>query len=148
MAISIEIGTIQDAIAVEAGIPEFGQARTEEDYIARINHRTDLILIAKDISEIGKRLVGFKVGYALNETTFYSWVGGVIPGFRRLHLAQQMLEKQEAWVKDQGYKQLDVKSMNKFPGMLMLLIKNGYQIFDIENRLEPDVAKIVFRKVL
>ena len=141
-SISIRPGTIEDAIAVEQGIPEFAPARSAVDYESRIGEKPHLILVAWD----GDLPIAYKVGYEEDAQTFYSWVGAVQPAYRRLGLAQQLMELQELWVQSRGYTEVRVKSMNKFPGMLILLIKNGYKIIDVDQSQEPDKAKIVFAK--
>lgn len=141
-SISIRPGTIEDAVAVEQGIPEFAPAKSAADYESRIGEKPHLILVAWD----GEQPIAYKVGYEEDAQTFYSWVGAVLPAYRRLGLAQQLMELQELWVQSRGYTQIRVKSMNKFPGMLILLIKNGYKMVDIDCPQEPDRAKILFAK--
>ncbi len=46
-----------------------------------------------------------------------------------------LLEAQEEWVAEQGYKTLKVKSRNQFPAMLRLLLRNGYLIEKFEEKL-------------
>ncbi len=144
MSISITVGTIEDALLVEQSIPEFGDTNTVDDYRNRLGDKPQLILIAKD-EDIP---VGYKVGYELQEGIFYSWLGGITPSYRRMGLAQQLLEMQETWAQHHGYKLLRVKSMNRFPGMLILLINNRYEIVDLEQESEPVQTKIVFQKQL
>lgn len=140
--ITIRSGTIQDALTVEAALPEFGVARSEIDYRRRLGDAPHLILVA----EVDGVLAGYKVGYAQSDTLFYSWLGGVLPAHRRLGLAQRLLEYQEQWVAQQGYGAIEVRSKNKFPGMLMLLIKNSYKIVEVESSAPLDERKITFRK--
>ncbi|MCQ4503637.1 GNAT family N-acetyltransferase, partial [Vibrio parahaemolyticus] len=54
------------------------------------------------------------------------------PQARNEGVAQMLLESQEEWVAEQGYKTLKVKSLNQFPAMLRLLLRNGYLIEKIE----------------
>ncbi|MEZ4659959.1 MAG: GNAT family N-acetyltransferase [Caldilineaceae bacterium] len=138
----IRPGTIEEALTVEAALPEFGAARTETDYRQRLGHAPHLILVA----EVDGALAGYKVGYTQSDDVFYSWLGGVLPAYRRLGLAQQLMEYQEQWVKAQGYLTIEVRSKNKFPGMLILLLKNGYKIVKIEADAPLDERKITFRK--
>lgn len=142
MRISIRPGAIQEALTVEADLPEFGAARTEIDYRQRLGDAPNLILVA----EVDGALAGYKVGYAQSEDVFYSWLGGVLPAYRRLGLAQRLLEYQQQWVAQQGYGAIEVRSKNKFPGMLILLIKNGYKIVAVEANAPLDQRKITFRK--
>ena len=98
--------------------------------------------------------VGAKLGYRLSEDVFYSWLGGVQSAFRGRGIAQELLRAQEDWCRKQGYSYLRVKSMNRFPGMLSLLIRNRYQVTHVEGgNVEGDSTalgqlKIGFQKQL
>ena len=63
-------------------------------------------------------------------------------------MAQALLEAQEARVIDQGYQQLTVKSRNRFPAMVRLLMLNGYLIEDIEKKEGVLDYRLHFRKAL
>ena len=142
MSIKIEIGSAADIVALSKQIPEFEQATTLERLQSRLDGAVSLILVAK----LEGALVGYKVGYQLTEETFYSWLGGVIPEHRKHGVATLLLNYQEKWVLNSGYKQIKVKSMNRFPGMLNLLISNGYEIVGIEESVCGSEGKIVFLK--
>lgn len=125
-------GSLADVVAVVEQIDEFAHKETEASLAVRLQNRRYLLQIA----EYQGQVVGFKIGYELDQDTFYSWFGGVAPIARQQGVAQLLLEEQEAWVSAQGYTQLKVKSRNQFPAMLRLLIKNGYLIEHIEAK-EP-----------
>ncbi|MCB0080899.1 MAG: GNAT family N-acetyltransferase [Caldilineaceae bacterium] len=144
MNIHIRPGTIAEALIVETALPEFSATRAEIDYRQRMGDAPSLILVA----EVDGVLAGYKVGYAQSNTLFYSWLGGVLPAYRRLGLAQRLLEHQEQWAAQQGYDALEVRSKNKFPGMLILLLKNGYKIVGVEANAPLHERKITFRKEL
>ena len=44
-----------------------------------------------------------------------------------------MLNFFEKYAHSQGYRKCMVKTMNKYRNMFILLIKNGYEIVDVEN---------------
>lgn len=91
--------------------------------------------------------VGFKIGYHYNESTFYSWVGGVLPNYRKQGIAKQLAKLQENWAKQQGYTKLRTKSMNRFKPMMILNLKNGFDIQQIYTN-DNGQTKIVFEKEL
>ena len=93
-------------------------------------------------------LVGFKIGYEQSTTQFYSWLGGVHFKYRRLGIAKKLLIKQEQWAAEQGYKHIHVKSMNRFPQMLTMLITNGYHISGYVDKQSTMQSKIKFVKQL
>lgn len=144
MNIKIDIGSAADVIAISKQIPEFEQTITFERLQSRLDGVVGLILIAR----IGEVLVGYKVGYELTEDIFYSWLGGVIPEHRKHGVATSLLNFQEKWIRDSGYKQIKVKSMNRFPNMLNLLISKGYEIVGVEESVGSLDRKILFVKAL
>ncbi len=113
-------------------------------FIDRITSKTDVIIV---LTYFENSPVGFKIGYRYNETTFYSWVGGVLPDFRRKGIAQKLAKKQEELIKEKGYKKLRTKSMNRFKPMLILNIKNGFDIVQVYTNTSGQ-QKIVFEKDL
>ncbi|WP_139248268.1 GNAT family N-acetyltransferase [Janthinobacterium lividum] len=78
----------------------------------------------------------------------YSWLGGVLPAHRKSGLAQRVLEAQEAWASAHGFAAVTVKSMNRYPAMLRLLIRNGYQIRLVEHFGDTARERIHFIKPL
>lgn len=143
MSIRIETGLIDEVVAVSADIPELDRITTREIIEGRFNDARYLILIAKS----NDLPVGFKVGYSLSEDTFYSWMGGVVPQYRGQGIASLLLKSQEKWAEESGFTTINVKSMNRYPSMLKLLISNGYQITEME-KLNGKEDKVLFSKKL
>ena len=54
--------------------------------------------------------------------------GGVLPAHRQAGMAQRLPERQEAWVREHGFAATTVKSMNRSPALLRLLILNGCRV--------------------
>jgi len=144
MTVSVTRGTTNDILTINALIPEFDYAISEDKLQSRLKDRKSLLLIAS----VNEKLVGYKLGYALNEHQFYSWLGGVIPAYRKQSIARKLLNAQEAWAIEHSYKQVLVKSMNCFPAMLTMLINNGYQITGYENNGDALNSKIKFTKAI
>ncbi len=144
MSIKIEIGNAEDIVAVSKQIPEFERATTLERLQSKLDGVVGLILVAKFAGII----VGYKVGYQLTADTFYSWLGGVMPEYRKHGIATLLLKHQEKWALNSGYKQIKVKSMNRYPDMLKLLISNSYEIVAVEDNVSGAEGKIVFLKRL
>lgn len=144
MTFDFYIGTIEEVLAVDYEIPEFGSKMTKEKLANRLEKKANLILIA---SHNGIP-IAYKVGYEKAPHEFYSWLGGVVPAFRKLGVATVLREQQETWVLENGYRTISVKSMNKYPAMLQLLISSGYQIFGYEDNGSSENSKIQFIKQL
>jgi len=94
-----------------------------------------------------EQLIGFKIGYPYNETTFYSWIGGVQTGFRKQGIGSKLAELQENFAKKEGYKKLRTKSMNAYKPMMILNLKNGFDITKFYTNTKGQ-TKIVFEKDL
>nr|WP_081943048.1 GNAT family N-acetyltransferase [Cedecea neteri] len=141
---TVRHASLEEILALYHRLPEFGDCRTVADLQTRLaaNQTSQLIACVNGVP------AGFKLGYALGETEFYSWLGGVLPEFRRDGVAQALLVEQEKWAKEQGYRKLTVKTRNKFRGMLMMLLKNGYQLIEIEPKGDPDDYRLLLQKSL
>lgn len=111
---------------------------------SRIHEKEDLLIILCYTSD---QLVGFKIGYRYNKTTFYSWVGGVLSNYRKQGIAKQLAKLQEEKVIDEGYQKLRTKSMNKFKPMMILNLKNGFNIVQVYTN-DVGQTKVVFEKDL
>ena len=92
-------------------------------------------------------IVGFKLGYQIDSQKFYSWLGGVKSEFRKLGIAQELMNRQHSWCKKKGFKVVQTKTKNSFKPMLILNIKNGFDIIELQ-RNERNEIKIVLEKSL
>ncbi|MDP4982470.1 GNAT family N-acetyltransferase [Pseudoalteromonas tunicata] len=143
-SITILEGSITHMLEIELAIPEFTAPKTANDLARKLNNRQSLLLIAYHQA----KPVAYKLGYQLNENTFYSWLGAVLPEFRGQGIAKQLLLAQESWVKAQGFMAIEVKSMNRFKTMLQMLIAHDYHIISCKPAQQSTEVKIRFRKQL
>lgn len=137
----IRIGSSVEAHKVFTRIPELDRYLSVEQLEKRLIGEY-LILVA----EVDEELVGFKIGYAESEQRFYSWLGGVLPSYRCQGIAQELLDFQETWALARGFREISVKSMNRFPSMLRFLIRNGYRVYDVESSGDTEHERILFVK--
>ena len=144
MSVICREGTLAECVEVVEQIKEFVHKETIESLSTRLDGKRHLIQVAVE----NGNLLGFKIGYQLDASTFYSWFGGVSPLARNKGVAQSLLDAQELWVSEQGYKQLKVKSRNQFPAMLRLLLRNGYLIEKFEEKQPLTESRIHFVKSL
>ncbi|MBH3003647.1 GNAT family N-acetyltransferase [Serratia nevei] len=134
--------TLEEIHRLYQRIPEFGNLHSLADLQRRIGTAPASLLIA----EIDGQPAGFKLGYQQRETVFYSWLGGVLPAFRRHGVAQALLAEQERWA--QGYRQLTVKTRNRFRAMLTMLLTHHYQIVQLEKKGEVADYRLLLEKNL
>lgn len=95
----------------------------QEQIIAKIDARDIIILAAIFNNEI----IGFKVGYALSETEFYSAKGCTHPRFRRLGIARKLLWRMILLAQKKKFEWFIFDTFpERYPGMYELGIKEGF----------------------
>jgi GNAT superfamily N-acetyltransferase len=104
-----------------------------------------LILIAQ--TETGTS-AGFKIGYRQDPSTFYSWLGGVLPEFRGQGIAGALMQYQHDWVKSRGYRSIQTKTMNRWRNMLILNLKFGFNIIGTYMSTDRTVRIILQKELL
>lgn len=142
----IKKGSIEDAVAVSNQIPELENPHAKEVYESRMKGKKHLILIAY----VEEKMVGFKVGYDKFDDgkNFYTWMGGILPAFRKKGIAAALAKKQETWIAQNGFQNVILKTRNKHQGMLILAIKNDFKIIEIETRENIEEYRILLKKAL
>lgn len=125
-------------------IEEFINPYPLEEYKRRFEGKQYLALAAYD----NDKIIGFKIGYQLTETTFYSWMGAVLKEYRNKNVAKQLAKHQEHWAKQNGYTKIRFKTRNKLRSMLLFAIKNDFNIMNVEPRDDINEYRIVMEKRL
>ncbi|SDL87226.1 GNAT family N-acetyltransferase [Sediminibacillus halophilus] len=73
-------------------------------------------------------VIGYKIGYPLDEKKFYSWLGGVNANYRNMGIASALMHHQHGYLREKGYDRIQTKTMNRWRSMLLLNIKTGFAI--------------------
>ena len=116
---------IDDAFMVSTNITEFDDPYEISEYSKRLNSTVHLILTAYD----DHIPIAFKIGYhRYSDGSFYSWMGGVLPNYRRKGIANNLADHQETWAKKKGYNSIKLQTRSKHNAMLALAINRGFQI--------------------
>ena len=55
------------------------------------------------IARVDDEPVGFFVGFELKPSIFFTWFYGVVPEYRRMGIASQLMEAVHDWVREQKY---------------------------------------------
>ena len=110
----------------------------------KLKNKDKLLVV---IAESDMKVIGYKIGYELNDDTFYSWLGGVDANFRKHGIASKLMEKQHQYLSEVGYSVVQTKTMNKWRSMLLLNIKYGFDVIDTYTD-EKGMHKIVLEKKL
>ncbi len=132
-------------LGILAGLMEktFGQWDPKWFHGTFANHSKYLLLTAW----VEGQAVGFKLGYELNPREFYSWLGGIVPEYRGLGIAGDLMKAQHQWCKEQGYQKIQTKTQNRFREMLMLDLLHGFEIIGTHASDEVGM-KIILEKLL
>lgn len=121
----------------------FGEWDAKWFYSIFNNYKKFLLLIGY----IEDQAVGFKLGYEHDREEFYSWLGGVLPDYRNLGIARDLMLSQHEWCKQQGYKKVQTKTQNRFKEMLLLNLQNGFEVVGT-HPADKHGLKIVLEKIL
>lgn len=111
---------------------------------ARLLEKSKPLLL---IGLVDSKPVGFKLGYKLKDQVFYSYLGGVLPDFRGVGIAKDLMERQHQICKDLGYKTISMKTTNDHRAMLLLSIRSGFRVMGIEKN-PGSTDKIILEKQL
>jgi GNAT superfamily N-acetyltransferase len=142
---NIREASLEEILWVHERIPEFPGKASFDFYESRLRHRLHYSLVA----EIEGELVGFKVGYQSDfPDTFYSWMGGVRPEFRKHGVAQMLADFQESWAREKGFSKVFFKTRNRFPDMINFGLKRGFKIIDVLPKGGVEDYRIVMMKEL
>lgn len=141
--ITIREATVETCVHLSRQIPEFDGPPDIPEYRRRLEGLPHLILAAYE----GERPVGFKVGYQ-REDYFYSWMGGVLPAYRKRGVARQLALAQEDWARKRGYSSITFKTRNQHKGMLIFALNNGFDIIGFRKKDTVAANRILLRKAL
>lgn len=143
--IVIREGSIAEAVLVSQQIPEFINPHSEEEYQKCLSTVPHLILIAIDRET--QQPVGFKVGYqSTQKSIFYSWMGGILPQYRRMGIAQRLANTQEQWARDHHYTHIRFKTRNRLKQMLIFALSNGFDILEVIRKDTQADYRILLQK--
>jgi len=136
---------IEEAVKVNATIAEFGEKYPKEYFENRYRNKKKLIIVAY----IGKQPAGYVVGYdKYGNGSFYCWMAGVNPKFRRMGVLKVLINYQNRWAKKNGYRKIRVKTRNNRREMLAYLIRYGYYFTEVDRRENIEENRILLEKEL
>lgn len=141
--IQIQEDSLETVIIISKKIPEFHNPHGLATYQERLKNVPSITLVAY----VDGIPAGFKVGYE-KDGYFYSWMGAILPDFRRLGLARQLAERQEIWAKEKGYPHVTFKTRNRLKPMLIFALSRGFDIIEIQPKATIEEYRIILRKRL
>ena len=104
--------------------PDFDPA-----YLDRLAH-VDEPLLCRALAE--EELIGFKLGYRRGAALFYSWLGGVDPGFRRRGIADALSVLQHDALAARGFRHVETRTRAANAAMLIVNLRAGFIVTGYE----------------
>lgn len=116
--IIIKETTLEEAIQVHKNVLEFDDANpSKEVFENRYQDAEKLIIVAY----YQQKPIGYMIGYDKfkdNKENFYCWMAGVDFRYRRMGALRKLMQYQENWAREKGYKNLKIKTRNNRREML------------------------------
>lgn len=100
------------------------------------------------VAHLDDRPVGVTVGFELMPSTYFCWLTGVLSDFRRLGIAKQLIQSQQAWAQDHDYGVLRFECQNQHRPMLHVAITEGYDLVGIRWDTASGANVVIFEKDL
>jgi len=113
----------------------------ERRFKGRLN---PLVLLA----QVDKRPAGFAIGYENKPRTFYCWLIGVLPDYRRQGIASQLMEALAAWAKENDYRTIRFECFNTQRPIMHLAITQNYDIVGLRYDSDNDKNLIIWEHSL
>ncbi len=104
--------------------------------------------VATMVAMVEDRHVGFIVGFELMPSTFFCWLCGVLPDFRREGISTQLIQAQQAWAQDHGYAMMRFECNNQHRPMMHVAISEGYDLVGIRWDTASASNLVIFEKDL
>lgn len=108
----------------------------------------DKKVVLIQLAHSGDDVIGFKIGYESAPREFYSWMGAVALTARNYGVASSLLFAQHDWCKTNGYAKIVTKTKNEWRTMLIMNLRNGFDIIGTEPDSKRGGIKILLAKSL
>jgi len=115
----------------------------EQEGSWRFVHMPDATLCQ---ARLNAQLIGFKAGYAHTRSRYYSWLGAVLPEYRRQGIAAQLMASQHSWLRKNGYMSIETSAREKNEAMRRLNKSSGFR--EVGKRQKGDETDIIYEKHL
>jgi ribosomal protein S18 acetylase RimI-like enzyme len=119
---------------INDSIVEFGERYDVTYFENRYKDRSKLIVAGY----VGQSQAGYMVAYdKFQDGSFYCWMTGVNPLFRRRGVLRAMMKYLVAWMRERGYHTLRIKTRNNRREMLSFLVREDFMFTEVES--EPHI---------
>lgn len=141
----VAVGPGELGLIAELYCDIFSPPRDESFFKRRYQGRYNVSLF---VALLDDKHVGFNIGYELRPTTYYCWFCGVLRDARRLGVATQLMQAQQAFATDHHYHVIRFESQNQHRPMLHLAITEGYDLVGIRWDTVSSCNLAIFEKDL
>jgi len=146
-------GCIQDVISVRTSAYEEWngsksrqeQQREAASWLRKISNRLSPAIF---IAEKGDEIIGYLWGYERDEGNFHISHIGVRQDLKRQGIGRAILRKCEEACRLRGYQVLSTTTYNRFRGMLILLLQEGFYIEGVTWITGASELRLLLRKEL
>jgi len=137
--------SIEEIIEVNASILEFDRSYGRITFEQRCQGRETLLVVGY----INGEAAGYIVGYDRDQDgSFYCWMAGVNPLFRRRGVLTSLMAYEDIWAKKRGYIKLKIKTRNSRREMLSYLVKHDFNFTWVEQKENIEEYRIHLEKQL
>lgn len=135
--------SIEEAVKVNATIPEFTEGFGKDHFEEKYEGKTHLIIAAYCKS----KPTGYLISYdRFGDGSFYCWMTGVTPAYRSKGVLKAMMDYQERWAKKHGFTTIRIKTRNKRREMLAYLVKYGFNFVEVIPYSDGEENRILLEK--
>lgn len=141
----IGVDDLHKALKVLNEIPEFDEYFIPDSIKKRIVNKQTIFLIA----EFAGKVIGCKIAYnRYYDGSIYSWLGGVLPIYRRQGVATALQKELERLALKRFFNSIKMKTRNTHSEMLRFAIKQDYLICNFHKKETLLESRIEMIKVL
>lgn len=136
---------IEEVVKVNATIVEFGAPYPKEYFEAKYKDEDKLLIVAY----VNGESAGYIVGYdRFNDGSFYCWMAGVNPNFRKKGVLKALMDYEDKWAKEKGYNRIKIKTRNNRREMLSYLVNYRFLFVEVINNPNIKENRILLEKKL
>jgi len=141
----VPIGPGELSLVAELYNQVFSPAQDAEFFERRFQGRHKVTTM---VAMIEDRHVGFIIGFELMPSTYFCWMCGVIPDFRRAGISTQLIQAQQAFAQEGNYSVIRFECNNQHRPMLHVAISEGYDLVGIRWDINSSNNVVIFERDL
>lgn len=90
------------------------------------------------LAQVDRQPAGFALGYEIKASTYYCWLVGTLPAYRKVGIASQLVEAMTAYAREHHYHVLRLECYNRARPVLKIAINHSFDIVGV--RFDTDEA--------